>query len=428
MEETMLDLNLPYLNEEQKSLAMLMKEFCEREVNLRALCDMADQPIPPNATPAQLRSRLPIELLSKAHDAGIRQICAPAEYGGGGYEEDHLAQGAMAEMAGYMGGHFGRLMTIAWKQMAAFKYAPKELAKEVLDDYMKDRTTMMAASFTEPNSGSDMLMPYDEPGATGQVFAKKDGNEWVINGDKMFCTAGGVSNYITVMVRTDPKGPISKSMTQFVVDTRKPGWSINRVNDMMANEPVSNVQMHFENCRVPDKNRVSPVNGAFEVGKARLAGKSLHLFAHTGWAEREWENMRDYAKARIQGGVPIIQHNNVGMLIAETDCMLRNLRLQLYHDAWVWDQQGTGQMKDVLGWYYINWYSKRVLLRVIEAGFEVYGGLGVCKELGFEHFARACMSMFHGGSTGLLSLVKAAHIIDKGSFAKAPDSDALGET
>jgi alkylation response protein AidB-like acyl-CoA dehydrogenase len=427
----MIDFNLPYLDDEQKSLAMLMKEFCEREVDLKALNEIADATIPPNATSADLRARMPWDVVSKAHDAGLRQITAPVEYGGGGYEEDHLAQGVMAEMAGYMGGQFGRLMTITWKQLAAFAYAPKEIAEEVLGDFMKDRKTMMAASITEPNSGSDFLMPYDEPGAAGQYIARQEGNEWVFNGDKMFCTAGGVSNYITVMVRTEPKGPISKSVTQFVLDTRKQGWSIARVNDMMGNELVSNVQIHFENYRLPDKYRVSPVNGAFGVMKSRLAGKSLHMFAVLGWAERTWEDMKEYAMARVQGGKPIIQHSNVGTLIAETDCLLRTTRLLLYQDAWEWHNLGQGQMRDVLGWYYINWYIKKVLMRLIEAGMEIYGGMAPQKELTFEHWVRVHLSIMHGGSTGLLSLVKAAKIIGSAGGAAPKETngtDALYES
>ena len=114
----MIDLNLPYLTEEHKSLAMLMKEFCEREVDLKKLNEIADQTIPPNATSADLRARMPWDLVSKAHDAGLRQIAAPAEFGGGGYGEDHIGLGVMAEVAGYYGGQLGRLFTIAWKQMA----------------------------------------------------------------------------------------------------------------------------------------------------------------------------------------------------------------------------------------------------------------------------------------------------------------------
>jgi len=104
----MIDLNLPYLTEEHKSLAMLMKEFCEREVDLKALNEIADKPIPSNATSADLRARMPWDLVSKAHDAGLRQLTVPTEYGGGGYEDDHIAQGVAAEVAGFYGGQFGK--------------------------------------------------------------------------------------------------------------------------------------------------------------------------------------------------------------------------------------------------------------------------------------------------------------------------------
>jgi acyl-CoA dehydrogenase len=420
----MLDFNLPYLNDEQKSLAMLMKEFCEREVDLKKLNEIADSKIPPNATSADLRARMPWDLVSKAHDAGLRQIAAPAEYGGGGYEEDHVALGVMAEMAGYMGGQFGRLMTISWKQMASYKYAPKEIAEEVLGDFMNDRKTMMAASITEPNSGSDFLLPYDAPGETGQFFARKEGDEWILNGDKMFCTAGGVSNYVNLMVRTDPKGPITQSVTQFVIDTRKPGWSISRVNEMMGDEIPANVQMRFENYRVHDKYRLSPVNGAFAKMKSRLAGKSLHFFAVIGWAQRTWEDMKEYAMNRIQGGRPIIQHPTVGTLIAEGDARLRALRLLLYQDAWDWATSDVGELKDALNWYYLNWHMKKILVRLAEIGSEIYGGMAPQKELTFEHWVRVHMSILHGGSTGILSLVKAANMLSKGASAapKKPDT------
>jgi hypothetical protein len=72
---------------------------------------------------------------------------------------------------------------------------------------------------------------------------------------------------------------------------------------------------------------------------------------------------------------------------------------------------GEGQLIPVLGWYYINYYIKKVLMRVIEIGLEVYGGMAPQKELTFEHWARVHLSIMHGGSTGVLSLVKAAKII-----------------
>jgi alkylation response protein AidB-like acyl-CoA dehydrogenase len=77
--------DLPYLNDEQKSLVVPMKEFCEREVNIKFLSELADKPLPPNATWSELQSRVPWDLINKAHGAGLRQLSVPEEYGGEGY-------------------------------------------------------------------------------------------------------------------------------------------------------------------------------------------------------------------------------------------------------------------------------------------------------------------------------------------------------
>jgi alkylation response protein AidB-like acyl-CoA dehydrogenase len=410
----MIDLNLPYLTDEHKSLAMLVKEFCEREVDLKKLNEIADQPISPNATPEELRKRIPVDLMSKAQDAGLRQLCIPKEFGGSGYENDHIAQGIAAEVAGYYGGQFGRLMTINWKQQVGIAYLQKDLQEEIYSDFLRDKSTMLAASITEPNHGSDYLVPYEEPGLMPDCVAVKDGDEWVINGDKMFCTAGGVSNYVHVTIKTDLKAPVTKGMTQFIVPTRTKGWSISRVNVMMGNEIAPNVQMRFENVRIPDRYRVSPVNGAFEIMRSRLAGKSLHMFGQfLGWSERVFDDMKEYAKARIQGGRPIIQHPNVGAMIAEADCLLKSLRLLLYQNAW--ECMGIVSRKELIpvkGWYYLNWYAKKVVMRIIEIGLEVYGGMAPQKELPFEHYVRVLLSVMHGGSTGLLNLIKASRMFD----------------
>lgn len=403
-----MDWNLPYLNDEHKSLVMLMKEFCEREVEIDKLNELADKPIPPDSTWEDLRASLPWDLISKSHDAGLRQISVPEEYGGGGYGSDLIALGACAETAGYYGGQLGRIFTIIWKPLADLQFFPKHLQEEIYPIFMQERKTLLAASITEPNSGSDMLLPYDEPGAAGMYFARQDGEDWILNGEKMWCEGAAVANYIVLNVRTEPNGPITKSLTSFLFPTDTPGWSI-RVNDMMGNEIFPNAQQHYENCRISDRYRITPVNRGFEAMRYRFSGVTLHLFAMLGWAEKTWEEIRQYAKTRIQGGKPIIQHNNVGMMVAEADATLRCFKLLLYQNAY--ECMSKGKNASPLVTYHLNWYLKKMINRLVEIGLDVYGGMGPQKEMNFEHWIRVHLSLTHGGSTGTMNLVKAAKLL-----------------
>lgn len=401
------------LNEEQKSLVALMKEFCQREVDPKRLNELADKPIPPNAKREDLMTRVPWDLISKAHDVGLRQLPVPKEYGGGGYGDDWVTLTALAEAAGYWGGQMGRLFTIPWKQCSTLCDAPRSVQDEFFPAFMKNRRTMFGASITEPDHGSDLLLPYDEPGVSGKCFARKEGDTWEINGEKMFCSGGGVSDYIILSVRTDKKGPISKSLTTFLCPTNAPGFSIARVNDMMGNEITANTQFLLENCRIPDRLRISPVNRGYDTFRSRVAGKAIHYMTFLAESRKVWEDMRDYAKRRIQGGKPIIQHPNVGMLLAEGDVLLRTGRLLMYEYAWECDKEKLtkGKLVSPLGWYYFNYWSKKVIFRLFEIGVEVYGGMAPQKELPFERWVRLNFSFLHGGSTGSLSLIKASQLL-----------------
>lgn len=402
------------LNEEQKSLVALMKDFCQKEVDRKRMNELGDKPIPPNATRKDLDDRIPWDIISKAHDVGLRQLTVPKEYGGGGYAPKLVTLHALAEAAGYWGGQAGRLFTIPWKHCATLAYAPKPVQDEFFPAFMKNRKTMFCASITEPDHGSDYLMPYDDP-KVGKTIATKDKDEWVVNGEKMFCTAGGHSDYLILNVRTDRDAVISKAVTTFLCPTNTLGFSIRRVNDMMGNEVPANTQFLFQNCKIPDRLRMSPVNGAFAFMRSRTAQKTVHYMTLLGESQWEWEQMRDFTKRRIQGGKPIIQHANVGMLIAEGDCLLRTARLLAYQVAW--EQEKTQDNKGIvgsqgdLGWWYFNFYYKKVFYRLVEIGFDIYGGMAPQKELSFEHWVRVNMSLLHGGSTGSFNLIKASKVL-----------------
>lgn len=397
-------------NEEQKSLLTLMKDFCQRELDRKVLEELADKPFPPNATKEQLMARIPWDIVSKSHDIGLRQLAVPKQYGGGGYGGygNWLTLTALCEVAGYYGGQGGRLFSIPWKHCSTISNAPQEIQDEFFSAFMKNRKTLFAGSITEPDHGSDLLLPYDEPGVSGKCVATQDGDYWIINGEKMWCSAGGVSDYIILSVRTDKNGPITKSMTTFLFPTNTKGWSIARVNDMMGNELPSNVQMHFDNCRIHKRLMISPLNGGWPAMRSNLGGKVLHYAVKLGYMEWMWEHMRDYTKKRIQGGKPIIQHPNVGIKIAEAHLQIQTARLLVYKFAWESDRTKPGELPNPLGWWYLNYWTKHVIQLIVSVGLEVYGGMGPQKELPFERWVRVNLSLIHGGSTGDLNLIKAA--------------------
>jgi alkylation response protein AidB-like acyl-CoA dehydrogenase len=99
------------------------------------------------------------------------------------------------------------------------------------------------------------------------------------------------------------------------------------------------------------------------------------------------------------------------MLVAEGDMLLQTARLLMYQFAWECDQLRQGELVKPLGWWYTNYWTKRVIMRLMEIGNEVYGGMAPQKELPFERWVRVNWSLLHGGSTGPMNLIKASHVL-----------------
>jgi alkylation response protein AidB-like acyl-CoA dehydrogenase len=405
------------LSDEQKAMVDLMKDFCQREVDRGDMARRGDLPLRPDMTREELSERIPWEIVSKAHDIGLRQLTVPKEYGGGGYggAGGWVTLTAMSEAAGYYGGEIGRIFTIPWKSCHTMTFAPKRIQDIFFPKFMNNRKTLCGTSISEPNHGGDFFLPYDEPGVTGKYFAHRDGEEWVLNGDKMYCTAGGLSDYVELAIRTKKDGPITESMTLFLLPTDTPGVSF-RVNDFHANDLPANVSFHFDNVRLHERYMISEENQGFKHMKSDFGGLSMHLATRLGAHQKIWEDLRDFSKTRIQGNRPIIQHPNVGALIAEGDLLIRTARLLFYKYAWECDQLKPGDLlgeNESLMVYYCHAWLREVTKRLAHTGLEVYAGMGVQKDLPFERWLRVGLTSLHGGSTATFNLIKSSKIIGR---------------
>jgi alkylation response protein AidB-like acyl-CoA dehydrogenase len=145
--------DLPYLNNEQKSLVMPMKDFCERVMNMKSLNELTDKPLPPNATWIELRSRVPRGLISEAHDAGLRQLSVPEEYGGHGcgvLENAHVVEAFCCQDSG-----LGIARSVADSSSEiVLRYGNEEQKGRYFYLITKGKP-ISSGAFTEPDHGSE---------------------------------------------------------------------------------------------------------------------------------------------------------------------------------------------------------------------------------------------------------------------------------
>ena len=394
--------------EEQKQIKVLIRQFCEREVDSKEMWELANK-----ATKAEnvkeLRTLQPLHLIEKLHDVGLRQLGVPVKYGGTAPEQAcNVTQALALEEAGYIGGPVTELLSMTWVicNCMAFAHITEEQREWFFSQFMENRTMRMSVTASEPSGSTDFVLPYDEPGVSMKTTAYKDGNEWVINGDKFMSIGGGVADLLMCQARTDKDGPISKSMSIFWVPKDTPGISMT-LNNLIIVPPVGNVQVCYDNVRVPESCLIGEVNNGFDITRSFFATKLLVQVAVLGYMQRLYEDVRDYAKQRIQGGKPIIEHSSVAAMLGEAAINLEAARAFIYRTAWESDQSREGGKPFSLFWnqgvYYL---MKTTAWRFCELAIDVYGGVGVSVEMPLVDFVRRVFLGLPGGLTSSMDKIK----------------------
>jgi len=396
------------ITEEQKQIKVLIRQFCEREVDSKEMWELANK-----ATTAknveELRSIQPLHLIEKLHDVGLRQLGVPVKYEGTAPEQGCVVTQALAlEEAGYIGGPVTELLSMTWIicNCVAFASITEEQREWFFSQFMGNHTMRMSVTASEPSGSTDFVLPYDEPGVAMKTTAYKDGNEWVINGDKFMSIGGGVADLLMCQARTDKEGPISKSMSIFWVPKDTPGISMT-LNNLIIVPPVGNVQVCYDNVRVPESCLMGEVNNGFDITRSFFATKLLVQVAVLGYMQRLYEDVRDYAKQRIQGGRPIIEHSSVAAMLGEAAINIEAARAFIYRAAWESDQwRDKGEPINLFwndGTYYL---MKKTCWRLCELAIDVYGGVGVSVDMPLVDFLRRIFLGFPGDSTPSMNAIK----------------------
>jgi alkylation response protein AidB-like acyl-CoA dehydrogenase len=381
------------LTEEQKQLKSMMRDFCKKEIDPKRIRDIESKVY--NAkTCDEVRAVFPRDLLVKLNDLGLRQLCVPAKYGGTAPETGgNVTRAIVVEEMAYQSAGAATLLATPFMIAGAnttAKYVTEAQKDRFFKKYMEDPKIWFAGSVTSPSGGTDTHMPYDEPGGTlMDITAEKHGKEWVINGDKMFCSGGATADAMAVLVRTDKNGPITQSATHFLVPLPYPGITqvLNRFSGV---EICGNAQTYFDNVTVPEDAIMGEVNrGYYSMSDAGMTYKWMMLLPFLGEIRRVYDDVVVYAKQRIQSGKPLIQHSQVMVMLGEAAANIEALRNYLYRTAWETDlyevRGGRPNLFWSLGYLYL---FKKLGLRVSEIARDIYGGIGASVDHPLEWFNR----------------------------------------
>ena len=275
---------------------------------------------------------------------------------------------------------------------------------------------LLAFSLTEPGSGSDS-------GAV-QTTAVKDGNDWIINGNKIYVTNGREANTIVVLAGNDVKLGPSGGVTAFLIDTNLPGFSIGRCEKKMGLHGTSTAELILDHVRLGPECVLGEVGKGFHVAMTALdVGRVSLGAASLGGMQAACHQAMEFAKNRTQFGLPISEYEAIQFKFADMAMKIHALRLMVYHAAAHQDRMGT----DPKAWSRLERYDKtreaaivkclgsEWASEVIDDALQIHGGLGYIRGTPIERAYRdARISEIFEGTNEIQRVVVSRDILGRG--------------
>ena len=409
------------LSEDQKGLLALVREYCKKEDPTPYLDAMKKVPLA--KTVDELRANFPWQMFENLDKVGLRQLAVPTKYGGGGLcTGEHLTRVLLIEEASYVNPIVSLLIALFLRYIAdVVEQGTPDQQDRIFPAFMENKKSSFAVAQSEPEGMSDIVLGYDEPaGQTMRVKAKRDGDGWLINGNKFFCTAGGIADNIMVSVRTDDKAHISKAMSWFNVNPYKmPGVTMNINRTALPGQPWGDVQCIFDNVRVTDDDMVGVLNDAWPLRSTRIGTKIDHWIQLVAFSRSIMEQTVIYAKQRISGGKPIIHHSMVASMIGEAFALIESCRALIYRAACEYDkcERAGSALIPVSKGFMSAYLSKRMMMRITEICSDIWGGVGWENGMPLPGYALSALTFQHPGMTPHVNLLKATKaLLNENSF------------
>lgn len=371
------------LTEEQKMLREMVRDFATNELK-------------PIAAQIDENEEIPMDTIKKIGELGLLGAAFPVEYGGSGFGEfgyclvqEEIGRACLST-ATFIGAHVSigtNTIFLGGNEDLKQKYVtPCALGEKIC-----------AFALTEAKAGSDAF--------DVSTRAEKDGNHWIINGEKLWITNGPFADTFSVFARTQ------RGITAFVVEKGMPGFTPGAPEKKMGIRGSKTSSLTFDNVRVPAENMIGDEGRGFLIAMKTLDAGRLGLGAAClGGCKEMLELSVKYAKERKQFNEPIANFQAVQFMIAEMATLIYQTESLVYRTATLYDNKTMLSRQSAM----VKLVASEALDKCVDYAMQIHGGMGYSRELPIERFYRdSRINRIFEGTTEVQKLVIARDIIKR---------------
>lgn len=380
------------------ALFELPQEYVEIRDTIRRI---AEDKIKPLAIEIDERGEYPFETIKMLAEQGFLGANMPEEYGGTGL--DLLSFCIIVEELARVCANTSQ--AVAVQELGALPImigADHELKQRVLPDVAAGKK-IIAYALTEPNAGSDA--------ASIKTKAERDGDHYILNGQKMFISNGGIADYYSVFAKTD------KGITAFVVEKDTPGFEIGKLEKKMGLKGSPTAQIYIENCKVPVENRIGEEGEGWLIAmktfdKSRPTIGALAL----GIAQGAFDVALEYVQEREQFGKKIAQFQGVQFMLADMATQIEAARGLVYRAAAkVNELTSTGKNPELTqASSMAKMFASDVAMKVTTDAVQLLGGYGYIQDYSVERMMRdAKITQIYEGTNQIQRVIIAKTLLNR---------------
>lgn len=368
------------LTNEQQMLRKMVRDFATKEVE-------------PTAAERDEEERFDREIFDKMAELGLTGIPWPEEYGGIGadFVSYCIAVEELSRVCGSTGVTLSAHLSLA--SWPIYTYGNEEQKQNFLKR-LATGEALGAYALSEPGSGSDA--------AAMKTVAKKDGDDYILNGNKVWITNGGVADIYLVFAITDSEAK-HKGISAFIVEKGTEGFTFGKKEKKLGIRSSPTTELIFENCRVPKENLLGEEGEGFKIAMTTLDGGRNGIAAQAlGIAQGALDAAVDYAKEREQFGKPIAHNQGISFKLADMATDVEASRLLTYQAAWL-ESEGLPYGKQSA---MSKLFAGDAAMRITTEAVQVFGGYGYTKDYPVERYMRdAKITQIYEGTNEIQRLV-----------------------